>query len=100
VARIRQASVADAEALASLSAQLGYPSDAATLQRRLDAIAATDGGIVLVAVDAGDAVAGFAHALPQRFLITDPFVELVALVVAASVRGQGVGAALLRAVEA
>lgn len=97
--RVREAAVADAEALASLSAQLGYPSDAATIRRRLDAIASRDAGIVLVAVDEHDEVVGFAHALPQRLLIAE-FVELAALVVAASLRGQGVGAALLAAVEA
>jgi GNAT superfamily N-acetyltransferase len=100
VTTIRAASPADAGALADLSTQLGYPADARTITRRLRDIYACRGGVVLVALDPHDEAVGFAHALPQHFLIADAFVELAGLVVAETARGGGVGDALLRAVEA
>lgn len=100
VTTIRAATLADAEALAPLSGQLGYPADAPTIARRLADIANRDAGMVLVAVDAHGTVCGFALAEPRYLLFTEPFVELAALVVGEAVRGQGIGAALLAAVEA
>ncbi len=97
---IRAALSADAAALADLSTQLGYPADAPTVRRRLADIAEYRAGVVLVAVDEHDAVIGFAHASPERFVIAEPFVDLTGLVVAESARGQRVGMALLAAVEA
>ncbi|HEX7339048.1 MAG TPA: GNAT family N-acetyltransferase [Rhodanobacteraceae bacterium] len=100
VIRIRAASVADAGVLAVLSGQLGYPADAETIVRRLEAIGAHATDVVLVAIDARGGVCGFANAEPRCLLIADPFVELTALVVAENARGSGAGAALLAAIEA
>jgi GNAT superfamily N-acetyltransferase len=97
---IRAAVHADAEELAGLSGQLGYPADATTILRRLDEVADHDAGVVLVAVDPHDGLAGFAHVEPRRLLIAEPFAELAALVVSETVRGQRVGSALLAAAEA
>jgi GNAT superfamily N-acetyltransferase len=96
--QIREANPGDAEALARLSAQLGYPADAGTIAQRLRVIAAHGAGVVLVA-SGEEAVTGFAQVVPQRFLIAAPFVELAALVVDEKARGSGVGAALLQAAE-
>lgn len=98
--RIREANAADADALARLSGELGYPAAAAAITRRLADIATAEAGVVLVAVDARDAVLGFAQVEPRCLLFKDPFVELAALVVDAEARGRGAGAALLAAVEA
>lgn len=94
---VREATPADAEALASLSGQLGYPADVPTILRRL---AQAERGVVLVALDAEGTVCAVAHAEPRRLLIAEPFVELAALVVDEAARGSGAGAALLAAVEA
>lgn len=94
---VRVALSIDAEALALLSGQLGYPADAAAIVRRLEGVA--DQGIVLVAVDRQGGVCGFAHAELRRLLIAEPFVELAALVVSQLARGSGAGATLLAAVE-
>lgn len=99
-APIREATLADADALASLSAQLGYPVDAATIARRLRGIATGRDGVVLVAPDPQGAACGFAHAVVQRFLVAEPFADLAGLVVGDGSRGSGVGAALLASVEA
>ncbi len=94
---VREATPADAEALASLSGQLGYPVDVPTILRRL---AQVERSVVLVAVNAEGAVCAVAHAEPRRLLIAEPFVELAALVVDERARGSGAGAMLLAAVEA
>ena len=57
-------------------------------------------GVVLVAIDPQDGLAGFAHVEPRRPLITEPFAELAALVVSEAARGQRIGSALLAAAEA
>lgn len=97
---LRVATPADARELAKLSGELGYPADAPAIVRRLGDIAAHDEGVVLVAVDAKGAVSGFAHVVPRRLLIAEPFAELAALVVSEAARGQCIGSALLAAAEA
>jgi len=98
VTSVRVATSADAEALALLSGQLGYPADAAAILRRMGGL--IDHGVVLVALDPQGAICGFAHAEPRCLLIAEPFVELAALVVSENARGSGAGATLLAAVEA
>jgi GNAT superfamily N-acetyltransferase len=95
--QVREATPADAEALASLSGQLGYPADVPTIVRRL---ARVERGVVLVALGAEGTVCGMAQAEPRRLLIAEPFVELAALVVDEAARRSGAGAMLLAAVEA
>lgn len=99
ILRVRAAVPADAATLASLTGQLGYPIDAATMAQRLQGIADAGPGVVLVATGIDGNVAGYAHALVQHFTFVEPFVELAALVVDETVRRDGVGAALLRAIE-
>ncbi|HET7930657.1 MAG TPA: GNAT family N-acetyltransferase [Rhodanobacteraceae bacterium] len=96
---IRAATTDDAVPLAVLSGQLGYPADAATVLRRLDGVVSHQAGVVLVAVDDQHALSGFAHVEPRHLLVAEPFAELAALVVSENARGQGVGNALLAAVE-
>jgi GNAT superfamily N-acetyltransferase len=100
VASIRAATAADAGDLAVLCGQLGYPADPATVARRLADIAEHGSGAVLVAESDDGALLGWAEASLQRHLVHDPRVMLAGLVVAEEARNQGVGVALLRAVEA
>lgn len=93
---IRAAHADDAEVLATLCGQLGYPCAAPAIARRLP----DSPGVVLVAVDAEGVVCGFAQAEPRRLVMVEAFVELTALVVDDACRGRGVGASLLAAVEA
>jgi GNAT superfamily N-acetyltransferase len=97
---IRVATHADADELARLSGQLGYPTGAARVLHRLDGVITHHAGVVLVAVDPDGGLAGFAHVEPRRLLIAEPFAELAALVVSETARGQRVGSALLAAAEA
>ncbi|HET7593446.1 MAG TPA: GNAT family N-acetyltransferase [Rhodanobacteraceae bacterium] len=100
MASIRAATAADAGDLAVLCGQLGYPADPATVARRLADIAECRSGAVLVAEADDGAVVGWAEASLQRHLVHDPRVMLAGLVVAEGARNQGVGVALLGAVEA
>ncbi len=97
---IRAARNDDAESLAALATQLGYPTDTETMRRRLDRVRELRVGEVFVGTDASGRVVGWAHGVPRLGLEDEPYVELAGLVVDESARGGGVGAALLRAVEA
>ncbi len=97
---IRTATVADAQALARLSDQLGYPADAHTIARRLHEIQSHRAGAVLVAEIDGASVVGWAEVSAQFHLVHDGRVELAGLVVDEHARGAGIGTALLHAVEA
>lgn len=96
---IRRATPVDAPAMASLLAQLGYPTAAAELPPRVAAIE-RDGGVIFVARDESERIVGLAsgariatlHALGHVACIT-------ALVTAEEARGRGVGRALVAAIE-
>jgi GNAT superfamily N-acetyltransferase len=99
VISIRTAAEGDAADLARLSGELGYPSDAATIARRLTLARTSRAGEIYVAVDAQSRIVGWTHVAPRLNLEEDPFAELAGLIVADAVRGLGVGALLLRAAE-
>jgi len=90
----------DAPALAELCGALGYPATRQQIVARLAAIEAVPAHKVFVAEDDGGRVVGWLHAAQCVALTEDDGAEIVGLVVAADLRGQGIGAALLRAAEA
>jgi GNAT superfamily N-acetyltransferase len=94
-ARIRTASPTDAEALAELCAELGYPSTAAQVGARLCLL--DDPERTLLVAEAAGALAGFIDVHVQRVVETDPYAEVGGLVVKAGHRRDGLGAALLAA---
>jgi GNAT superfamily N-acetyltransferase len=96
---IRQARPADAEGIAGLLSELGYPADAARVKRRLERIAADPSSELFVAeVNSEVAGLGGLHVLP---LVEHDEVGcmLTAMVVAAKHRRRGIGAELVGAVE-
>lgn len=97
--RIRAARSYDVPAIATLCGELGYPATRQQVVTRLAAIEAVDGHCVLVAEDDGGHVVGWLHVAQAVHLAADPDAEIVGLVVAASSRSAGIGAALLRAAE-
>lgn len=97
--QIRLAAPPDADTLADLSGELGYPTTAGDVARRLAALAGDPAHAVLVA-DVGPTIAGFAHVAAPRDLISADCAEIQALVVRAGGRGRGVGRALVAAAEA
>ena len=95
---LRRATAEDAPALAALLADLGYPANAAELPERLERLRASDDD-AFVAL-AGGSVTGLATVHSRAVLHTAcPVAQLTALVVSPSVRGRGVGRALVQWAE-
>jgi GNAT superfamily N-acetyltransferase len=99
MATIRGPRATDAEALARLLTQLGYPADSAQLPERLAALANDANAVVFVAEHEGS-VAGLATGHVIRSMHkSEPVAMLTVLVVAEGMRGLGTGRALVRRVE-
>ena len=90
----------DADAVAALSTQLGYPSSAEQTLRRFRAIGDAPDARVWVAESAEGAILGWIHLFGNRLLESDPDAEIGGLVVHEAARGRGVGRALVSAAEA
>jgi ribosomal protein S18 acetylase RimI-like enzyme len=95
---IRAASDADVPAIARLMTQLGYPQDETVARARI-AASGTHGHAVLVAED-GDAIVGCIQVGALASLESDPFAQILALVVDENARGRKVGARLVDAAAA
>ena len=95
---IRRATTADAEAIATLFTDEGYPAGPSDIVERLERFS-SDHSQVLVAEHDG-VVLGFValHALP-RFEHDDRIVRMLALVVDAGARERGLGRALIAEAE-
>jgi len=99
-ASVRRAELRDAEALAELSRQLGYPSPREQVEARLRQLLASAEHAVLVAEDARDgSIAGWVHAYVERTLESDATAEIGGLVVSEGRRGAGVGRLLMEHAE-
>lgn len=98
--RIRPADSGDAAALSRLLDQLGYPTEAGAVPPRLEKLRARPGTTVLVAEDAGGEVIGAVTVHLFDSLHTDaPTAWLTAVVVDETVRGRGIGSALVAQAE-
>jgi GNAT superfamily N-acetyltransferase len=96
---IRDAEPRDAEAVARLLDELGYPAGAGTVETRLERLAIV-GDRVLVAEVEGEVV-GLAHLQVMPTIEHDrPAAKIGALVVEKSRRRGGIGRALVEAAEA
>ena len=92
---IRAAGIQDAEAICDLLDQLGYARSVADIAQHLAAL--DDKAVILVAAAADGQIVGCLQALVDNRLAEGQRGEIVSLVVAASMRGQGIGAALVAA---
>jgi GNAT superfamily N-acetyltransferase len=96
---IRDAEPTDAAAMADLLGQLGYPAGAGAVESRLERLVIVGDRVIVAELDGR--VAGFAHLHVSPAIEYDrPAAKLGALVVAESLRGRGVGRALVHEAEA
>ena len=77
---IRNAVPDDAEAIARLSGELGYPTTMTDARRRLFDIKTSNNHAVMVAEDGAGTVVGWIHVFRSRRLGGEPFAELGGLV--------------------
>jgi GNAT superfamily N-acetyltransferase len=97
---IREAAASDADALARLCTQLGYPSASAAMPSRLSRLNADGCASALVATQDGEAVGLATVHLRHALNHATPLAQLSLLVVDERARGRGIGRALVAAVEA
>jgi GNAT superfamily N-acetyltransferase len=96
---VRAAEPGDAEAIAALLSQLGYPVDSAAIVPRLERLGIVGDTVAVAELDAK--VVGLAHLQVSPAIEHDrPAAKIGALVVDESSRRRGVGKALIAAMEA
>jgi GNAT superfamily N-acetyltransferase len=98
---IRQLAVADAEAAAELSSQLGYPCSAGELRERIEELSRAPDRVAFAAVvdGQGGQIVGWIDAAIERHLQSPASAVIGGLVVREDMRGLGVGRRLCLEVE-
>ena len=96
--KIREATLADIEALSILCGHLGYPADDDEIAKRFSAIGSSSSDLLLVAELRGSVI-GWLQAHEAWVLETGLRAEIVGLVVAPGARRVGAGKALVDAAE-
>jgi GNAT superfamily N-acetyltransferase len=96
---VRKARTSDAQRIAKLSGELGYPATSAQIVQRLRRLRPAKHHAVFVA-ETKDGVVGWLHASISHLLESDLRAEVNGLVVSESQRSLGAGARLLAAAEA
>ena len=97
--RIRRVRGEDAERLAELAGQLGYPTSTREMKVRLREVMKDRDGACFVAESAEDGVIGWVHVSTTPLLEVERRAEVNGLVVNERVRSQGAGGLLLAAAE-
>ena len=87
----------DAEVVAALATELGYPSETEAIGVRIRAIG--ESNLLLVAVDAGDKAIGFIQAHRVCIIEVGFRVEILGLVVSSSARRSGIARRLIEEAE-
>jgi GNAT superfamily N-acetyltransferase len=97
--QVRRATLGDAERLAELSAQLGYPSTPGEVKSRFQQIRGDDDHSVCVAELEDGRVVGWIHVCVSYLIESNPRAEIGGLVVDEARRGSGVGKLLMQHAE-
>jgi GNAT superfamily N-acetyltransferase len=84
----------DADAVARLSGELGYPTEPAVMRQRIQAICGAPDRALFVACRSGDVVAWIDMAIVHH-VQAEARAEIGGLVVASGARGRGIGARLV-----
>lgn len=96
---IRECRTSDAESVAQLSGELGYPVAVVEMRNRLEHVLRDESHAVLVACAASGEVVGWIDVGVVFHLQSGTYAEIGGLVVAASHRSQGVGKELVAQAE-
>lgn len=96
---VRLARAGDAERIAVLCQQLGYPASQEQVQRRLDQIQQNGGHALYVAEQSDGHVVGWVHVCVRQLVVADPQAEIGGLVVDEGYRCRGVGRLLMEQAE-
>ena len=96
-AKIRKAKTSDAKTLATLSKELGYPTQIDRMKKKIKRLGSRFDHVILVAET--NRVLGWLHACIVESVESEPHVEIRGMVVAKTQRGTGVGTLLLSAAE-
>jgi GNAT superfamily N-acetyltransferase len=97
---IREMTAEDADQVAALSGELGYPSTPEQIVARLEGIGKHTKARAFVALDGNGRVQGWVHVYGRYHVESDRTAEIGGLVVAAEWRSRGIGRALMGAAEA
>ena len=97
---VRSAFEADAEAIAMLTRELGYPADGGAIRERLIGLLARSDYLVTVAQCESGEICGWLQAHSSESLETGLRVEILGLVVASHMRRQRIGRLLVDNAEA
>src|SRR5438477_8769537 len=97
--RLRAAEASDAEPLADLMTQLGYPTRASEMEMRMETIFANKNYATFVAINDGKVCGMIGTLTCQTYEHNSPSARIFALVVSDKMRGRGVGLALIAAAE-
>ncbi len=95
---VRLAKVEDAEDIARLAGELGYPSTAPEVAERLRAALHDSAHAVFVAMN-GEQVIGWVHVFVKHLVESDPEAEIGGMVVDARHQRRGVGRLLMQQAE-
>ena len=96
---VRRARLMDAERMAELSGQLGYPATVKQMKARLSDVIKEKAAACFVAESRDGGVVGWIHVSTTSLLEVERRAEVNGLVVDETVRSRGAGAVLLKAAE-
>jgi len=97
--KVRRARISDAPQIAELSAQLGYPTTAAEITKRMRKLRPALQNALFVADSRDSGVVGWTHVSVTHLVEVGTRAELNGLIVAEGQRSLGAGARLLEAAE-
>ena len=98
-ARVREARLEDAPAIAALVAQLGYPTPPAEMKARLAVLLARPDHVIFVADVSGSVVGLVGAYLVEALEFTGAYGRLTGMVVDEKWRGRGIGRLLMERIE-
>jgi len=97
---IRAAELGDSAEIARLAGELGYPAMPADISARLESLLGQPNHLIVVAaIDDGQKLLGWIAAEERSLLVAPAQIEIMGLVVDHPARREGVGHALIAAVE-